>query len=92
MKRVRTLHAPHSMRRHHIPGDRPVLAPASLLPFRDEWRRLGDGLPRLDALFVVPNDGTPLCAIMKRVARDLHARLSDLRPGRQAIYRKKQFL
>ncbi len=48
------------MKRLHMYSDNLTFVPASQLPFKAEWDRLAATLPWGDALFVVPQAGTPL--------------------------------
>jgi hypothetical protein len=52
-------------------SDNLLLAPASELPFKDEWHRLAHSLPAGSMLFVVPADETPMKHRMREIAATL---------------------
>lgn len=51
-----------------------ALIPASLLPFRDEWRRLAATLPAGEILMVVPSGPDPLRGVMRILSPALRDR------------------
>ena len=60
-------------------ADHITLAPASLLPFKEQWHRRGAAGSLRDALFIVPEYGTPLRRTMLQLMPYLRA------GGRQVI-------
>lgn len=52
-------------------SDNLTLAPASQLPFKDEWRQIANGLPTGSVLFIVPTDETPMTRSLRQIARTL---------------------
>ncbi len=67
-------HRPCARPRGDFYFDNLTLVPASLLPFKDEWQRIANDLPKGSALFVVPDDDTPLRRRMRSVALHLRRR------------------
>jgi len=57
-----------------LQSDNLTLAPASQLPFKDEWRRIASELPNGSVLFVVPPGETNIKQCMRCVALTLHRR------------------
>ena len=65
---------PRPLRRNKVRLDTIVILPASMLPFRAEWKRLAAELEPDGALFVVPTAETPLKQTMRQVATTLRHR------------------
>ncbi len=59
------------MRHHNLRSDNLAFVPASMLPFKEDWQRLANGLPHGNALFVVPDGESPIRNSMRSVAVQL---------------------
>ena len=54
-------------------SDNLVLAPASLLPFKDQWQQLADELPAGSTLIILPAPGGPRNDVLERIAASFEA-------------------
>jgi hypothetical protein len=55
MKQLPMSQPPRSQRRPNVHLDNVAVVPASLLPFREHWQAIANGLPRGGILIVLPD-------------------------------------
>ncbi len=65
---------PRALRRAGLQLDNIALVPASLLPFKDQWQRVANGLPVGDVLMVVPTGNTRLRKVLHALSPVLRVR------------------
>jgi hypothetical protein len=54
-------------------ADNFIFLPASMLPFKEQWRRLAGEAVTGEAIFIVPRGETPLRKAMRRIVPQLRA-------------------
>ena len=73
MRRHRFARPPRALRRRSVHLDNVALVPASLLPFKDEWQAVANGLPAGGVLVCLPRQEKHR-RIVRSVATQLRAR------------------
>ncbi len=64
---------PQALRRVGLQLDNIALVPASLLPLKDQWQRMANGLPAGDVLMVVPTGNSRLRKVLHTLSPVLKA-------------------
>ena len=88
MRPYRFTRAPRPLRRRGVHRDNLVLVPASLLPVKEDWQRIANGLPSGDMLLVVPRCDKPR-RVVAAVARRLRKRGRRIAVVDQEFHRSK---
>ena len=72
MRRYRFTRPPSALRRARL--DNVAIVPASLLPFKDQWQAIANGLPDGDVLLIVPPAMRPQRGMLERMAAGMRER------------------
>jgi hypothetical protein len=88
VRRYRSTQAPRALRRTSVRLDNLILVPASLLPVKEDWQRIANGLPSGDMLLVVPRCDKPR-RVVAAVARRLRKRGRRIAVVDQEFHRSK---
>jgi len=71
MRTYRLTRPPAALRRTKL--DNLVLVPANLLPYKDQWQEIANGLSHNGVLIILPPTGKPLHKTLETVATLLEA-------------------
>ena len=64
---------PRALSRAGVYFDNITLVPASMLPFKREWRQLAGKVSSREVLFIIPEGETPLRRAMRQLVPQLRA-------------------